>query len=110
MNRTLKDEITELHAQVCSALADPNRILILYTLAESPLHVSALAQELEIPQPTVSRHLKILKDRGMVTSLRDGQIVIYTIRDKRVIEALDLMRGLLADRLNKNSIMMQSTL
>ncbi|NIW49404.1 MAG: metalloregulator ArsR/SmtB family transcription factor, partial [Gammaproteobacteria bacterium] len=63
MAKSLRDEINKLHAQVCSGLADPNRILILYKLAEAPHNVSDLASSLEIPQPTVSRHLKVLRER-----------------------------------------------
>ncbi len=99
MAKTLRDEINILHAQVCSGLADPNRILILYELDKGPHNVSDLAATLEIPQPTVSRHLKILRERNMVTSERDGQSVFYSLTDKRVIQALDLLRGMLADSL-----------
>jgi len=99
MAKTLRDEINILHAQVCSGLADPNRILILYELNKGPHNVSDMATTLEIPQPTVSRHLKILRERNMVTSERDGQSVFYSLADKRVIQALDLLRGMLADSL-----------
>jgi ArsR family transcriptional regulator len=95
----LKKEINQLHAQVCSGLADPNRILILYTLHDSPSNVSDLAKALEIPQPTISRHLKVLKDRGMVKAQRQGQSVIYSVADNRVIQALDLLRSILRDSL-----------
>ena len=85
---------------MCSALADSNRIMILYSLAERSMNVTELVQALDVPQPTVSRHLKILRDRGMVRSHRDGQQINYRLKDYRVIEALDLMRAMLADRLN----------
>lgn len=99
MAKSLKDEINRLHAQVCSGLADPNRILILYTLADAPHNVSDLSGMLEIPQPTVSRHLKVLRERDMVQSTRDGQSVFYSLSDERIIQALDLLRAMLADSL-----------
>ena len=99
MSKSLKDEINKLHAQVCSGLADPNRILILYTLAETPYNVSDLATTLEIPQPTVSRHLKVLRERSMVNADREGQSVYYSLADDRIIQALDLLRAMLADSL-----------
>ncbi|HKJ26471.1 MAG TPA: metalloregulator ArsR/SmtB family transcription factor [Anaerolineales bacterium] len=99
MAKSLRDEINILHAQVCSGLADPNRILILYTLADKPHNVSDMASILEIPQPTVSRHLKILRERSMVNAERDGQSVFYSLADERIITALDLLRAMLADSL-----------
>ena len=103
MTSALREEVNRLHAQVCSALADPNRILILYTLADKPLNVTDLAEEMELPQPTVSRHLKVLRERGMVTSERQGQSVVYSLGDERIIQALDLLRGMLADLLKSQS-------
>jgi ArsR family transcriptional regulator len=101
MENNLKAEITQLHAQVCSGLSDPTRILILYKVAENPINVSDLAATLEIPQPTVSRHLKVLKERRMVTRQREGKSVYYSLTDKRIIQALDLLRAVLANSLEE---------
>lgn len=90
-------ELSELHAHLCNALADPTRIRLLYMLHEGPCHVSALAERLEAPQSTVSRHLKVLRERGLVQAERHGQMVVYTLSDERVIRALEIMRQLLAD-------------
>ena len=97
MDQRLTEEINLLHAQICQGLADPNRILILYLLAESPHYVTELAEMLGVSQPTVSRHLKVLRDRGLVTSTREGNTVHYALRDRRVIQALDLLRAMMAD-------------
>lgn len=105
---TLKEEIFELHAQVCSGLADPNRILILYTLHEHPLNVTDLAETLGLPQPTVSRHLKILRERRLAYSQREGQSVYYHLADERVIAALDLLREVLASNLQDQSDLAES--
>ncbi|MGD2157666.1 MAG: metalloregulator ArsR/SmtB family transcription factor [Anaerolineales bacterium] len=95
----LAQEITQLHAELCSALADPRRILLLYALSEHPHNVSELAKKVEISQPAASRHLKILKQRGLVHATRKGTSVEYTLTDERLIEALNLLRSVLYDRL-----------
>lgn len=99
MDAQLVKEVTILHDQVCLALGDPKRILILYALSRQPRYVSELAQELDTPQPTISRHLKILRERGLVTAQRDGATVVYSLADDRMIQALDLMRAFLKDRI-----------
>lgn len=104
----LKAEITQLHAQVCSGLSDPTRILILYKVAQSPSNVSDLAAELNVSQPTVSRHLKVLRDRQMVVSQREGQSVFYSLADERIIRALDLLRAVLADALEDQAALIRS--
>ena len=99
MPRPPESEIRELHAQICQALADPTRIMLLYAIAESPQNVGELAEVLGLSQPNVSRHLKVLRERGMATATREGVNVVYSLSDKRVIRALDLMREVLSDYL-----------
>jgi len=103
MNKTLEAEVTQLHAEICAGLADPNRILILYTLSHSPRNVTEMCNELDMPQPLVSRHLKVLRERGMVTTERRGTIVIYSLADKRLTEALDLLRAAMRDMLTRRA-------
>jgi ArsR family transcriptional regulator len=107
MDERLEREVNLLHAHVCQALADPKRILILYALAESPKYVSELADKLDIPQPTISRHLKVLRERSLVTTEREGAAVYYSLTDARVIEALDLLRAVLSDTLTQRAQLAQ---
>lgn len=94
-NQTLSQEITLLHADICSALAEPRRILMLYALSERPFTVNDLSVEIGISQPATSRHLKILRERGLVRAVRQGVNVEYSLIDPRLIEALDTLRNVL---------------
>ncbi|MFO7623151.1 MAG: metalloregulator ArsR/SmtB family transcription factor [Anaerolineales bacterium] len=99
-NINLAHQISELHAELCSALADSKRLLILYALSEQSLNVGDLASNVGISQPAASRHLKILKERGLVRAERQGASVEYTLTDHRLIEALDTLLTVLRDRIN----------
>lgn len=103
---SLAKEVTELHADICSALADPKRILILYALAERRMTVGDLAAQVGISQPAASRHLKILRERGLVRSTRRGASIEYRIADYRLIEALDILRLVLRDRIQHRAQLM----
>ncbi len=103
MNHTLEQEINQLHAEFCAGLADPKRLLILYTLADAPHNVTELTTSLSMTQPAVSRHLKILRERGMVIATRQGPSVEYRLADRRLIEALDLLRAAMRDHLSHNA-------
>ena len=109
MPKPLVHELQVLHAEVCAALADPTRIAILYELADGPRCVSEIVAALELNQTTVSRHLRFLRDRCMVTTERSGPNVYYTLADQRVIQALDLMRAVLADILARRQALVQGT-
>ena len=103
---TLRREVFQLHAEICQALSDPSRILILYELREGRRNVGELAENLGLSQPTVSRHLKVLRDRGMVIAERDGTSVYYTLADRQVIEALNMLREVLARILEQRTALM----
>lgn len=99
MNKPLETEVLQLHAEICAGLADPSRIMILYALADGPHNVTEICNALNMPQPSVSRHLKTLRERRMVTTVRFGTVVQYSLADKRLVEALDLLRAVLRDGL-----------
>jgi DNA-binding transcriptional ArsR family regulator len=103
VNQTLKQEISQLEADFCSALSDPNRILMLYALSEKSLNVTELTNELGLNQPTTSRHLKVLRERGLVQTVRTGTTVTYHLTDQRLIQALDLLRSVMRDRLTQRA-------
>ncbi len=75
-NRDLTDEAT-----LFKALADPVRVSILATLAraEHEVCVCDFTSGVELNQSTVSHHLKILKDAGLVTSVRRGTWGYYSL-------------------------------
>lgn len=105
MSDSLREDVLRMHAQVCSGLADPNRLLIIYSLAEGPHCVNDIAAAMDMPQPTVSRHLKILRERGIVRAEREGQSIHYRISDMRIIQALDILRAILADQLREQVLL-----
>jgi len=99
MDESIKVEAGLLHEHICQALADPKRIVILYALAERSHNVTEIAEVLEVPQPTASRHLRILRERSLVSTERVGTQVVYSLNDPRIIEALDLMRAMVVSLL-----------
>ena len=57
--KKLEQEIGLLHERICSALGDPSRLLILYLLSEKDLFVNEIADAMNMPQSSVSRHLRV---------------------------------------------------
>jgi ArsR family transcriptional regulator len=108
MFQSLTQEVSQLEANLCSAFSDPTRILILYALNEQPHNVTELVNELGANQSTISRHLKVLRDHGLVQTTRQGVSITYTLADDRLIKALDILRSVLHDNLtSKANLMME---
>jgi ArsR family transcriptional regulator len=93
------DEITRLQAEVLKVLASPRRLEILHRIAEGPIEVGRLAEELGLSQPNVSQHLAVLRAAGIVEADRDGRETRYRLGDPDVLVACDVMRGVLERRL-----------
>lgn len=108
VNLTLKQEIIQLEADFCAALSEPTRILILYALKEKPLNVTELTNELGASQPTVSRHLKVLRDRRLVFAERHGTVITYHLADQRIVQAMDLLRAAMRDRLTQQANLVEA--
>jgi ArsR family transcriptional regulator len=67
--------------RVMKALSDPNRVKILKMLQQKSLCVCEMREALQISQPAVSKHLKVLEDAGMVNFKKDGLWVNYHLSD-----------------------------
>ena len=98
--QTPTQEISQLEANLCYAFVDSTRILILYALNDHPHNVTELTLHLGAPQSKISRHLKVLRDLGLVRTTRRGVTITYELADLRLIEALDILRGVLRDGIN----------
>ena len=104
----LEQEVYLMHDRICYALGDPKRVLILYALLDGPRCVGELVEELGVPQSTVSRHLRVLRERGLAVPERRGTAMYYSVSDRRIIEALDLLRAILSSQLAASAEMAQS--
>lgn len=109
IDQALEREIRLLHAQICQALADPKRIALLYTLEQGPMCVTDLADAMGVPQPTISYHLKVLRERGLVVAEPEGTATYYGLADRRIIEALNTLRSMLADILAEQAELVRGT-
>ena len=87
------DRVTlyEFHAQFCKTLADANRLLIIAELAKGERSVSDLANKLELGQSNVSKHLALMRERGLVDTRRDGASIYYSLSDPMIIKAIELL-------------------
>ena len=76
-------------ADVYSAIADPTRRALLLRLAKGARNVNELLEPFSISQPSVSRHLKVLRDAGLVRSSKQGRLRVYQIEADKLREVHD---------------------
>ena len=95
------DEIEILQAEILRTLAHPRRLRIIHRLAGGPVEVGRIAVDLGISQPNASQHLAVMRAAGVVEAERNGREVRYRLSDPEIVAACDLMRGVLARRLDR---------
>lgn len=95
-------ELFIMKAELCKAFSDPKRLIIINELRNGEKQVGDLALNLELPQAVVSRHLAVLREKGVVTPRREGTNVYYSLTDKEIIKACDLVHQILLNHLAKN--------
>lgn len=79
-----------VQADFMKALAHPTRLQILELLRPGERCVCEIFPALNLEQPSISRHLAILKKEGLLRSRKDGLKVIYRASDTRIYEIIDI--------------------
>jgi ArsR family transcriptional regulator len=103
-----KLQLFKHQADICKTLADPKRLMILHELRDGEKSVSQLVSALNLPQANVSQHLAILRERGIVTTRREGTTIYYMLANPKIGQACDLVREVLADQLSRNQALVRS--
>jgi len=96
----LEDErFYEAHADFCSACSNANRLKILDVLKNGEQYaVSDIERITGISQSTVSQHLKLMRDRGIVTRERDGVNNYYAVADDRIVDGMETIRAVVKEQ------------
>jgi ArsR family transcriptional regulator len=75
--------------KVFKAIADGTRREILQLLREGDLSAGEIAARFDLTKPAISHHLSVLKEAGLAVERREGQQIIYTLREDSILEAVD---------------------
>ena len=80
----LSDDTATRISDIFSALADPTRIRIISLLMENEICVGDLCLLLDMTQPAISHHLRIMRNLRVVSSRKEGRHVFYTLADQHI--------------------------
>ena len=99
-----KDRLNKFRAKIFYAFSDPIRLDIIEFLKDGEKCVCEIIPCLRMPQPIVSRHLKILKDCGLVKDRKDGTRRFYSITDGKVSNIIDTVSSEVVENLSQHAI------
>jgi ArsR family transcriptional regulator, virulence genes transcriptional regulator len=89
--------IFEIQADLCRCMSSATRIEIVHVLRDGPQRVSEIARITSQPQTTISRHLGVLRNGGIVISHRHAQDIVYQIANPKIVNICDMMREVLME-------------
>ena len=88
----MTDTLRRFKAGFFQALSHPTRIAIVELLRDGELSAGALIERLGVEQANASQHLTVLRAKHIVVSRKVGNQVFYSVRDRLILEVLDVMR------------------
>ena len=100
--------IFEIQADLCKALGNPVRLEIVHSLRQGSLKVSEIIQMTGYEQTTISRHLSVLRNAGILAAHGAGRDVVYQIANSKIVEMCDLVRQVLFEQSLQQSEMFKA--
>lgn len=92
MHEPMNETECTILAELFSTMSNPTRLRMFCALQEGRRTVSQLAEAAGISMQNASQHLRLMRDKGLVATQREGQHVFYTIVDPRFVQGARLMR------------------
>jgi len=92
---------------MCKVFSHPTRLEILNTLREEEMSVSALAGRLKLAIGNLSQHLNMMKQRRVLVSRKEGNMVYYRLANAKMLKAFDLIRETLLEQMQRESTLVR---
>ncbi len=103
----MQAEVCGRHAEMCKVFTHPIRLQILDILRAQEASVSDLAGRLGVAMGNLSQHLNMMKQRRVLVSRKDGNIVFYRLANPKMLKAFDLMREILLEQMQRESFLVR---
>ncbi len=103
----MEDQIYIYHAEMCKVFSHPKRLELINILRNEEISVSELSQRLGITIGNLSQHLIMMRQRHILTSRKEGNVIYYRIANPRLLEAFDLLREILFEQIRGDAALIQ---
>ncbi|MBT3391131.1 MAG: helix-turn-helix transcriptional regulator [Chloroflexi bacterium] len=84
-------KLARKRASFCSIFGNTRRVLIAWTLGEDEMSVGDIAKTLDISLQNTSQHLRLMKDKGILSARRDGKTIFYRIAENELTDSCPIM-------------------
>ena len=99
----MEDRIYFYHAEMCKVFSHPKRLEVIDILRDSEMSVGDLTEKLGLSIGNLSQHLAMMKERHILLTRKDGNVVYYRIANPRLLQAFDLLREILFEQIRQDA-------
>lgn len=99
----MDDQIYSYHADMCKVFSHPKRLEIINVLRDREMSVGELSRRLELAIGNLSQHLAMMRERRILVTRKEGNVVYYRIANPRLLEAFDLLREILFEQIRQDA-------
>ncbi|MDV2988698.1 MAG: metalloregulator ArsR/SmtB family transcription factor [Dehalogenimonas sp.] len=103
----MEDEIYQYHAEMCQVFSHAKRLEAINLLRDGELSVSELAHKLGLNVGNLSQHLSMMKERRILISRKEGNMVYYRIVNPKLVRCFDMMREMLFEQIRHDAALIQ---
>lgn len=103
----MEDPIYAHHAEMCKVFSHPKRLELINTLRGKEMSASDLGERLGLSPGNLSQHLTMMKERRILVSRKEGNMVYYRIANLRLLDAFDLLREIMFEQIGKDAALLK---
>ena len=103
----MEDQIYTYHAEMCKVFSHAKRLELINVLREKEISAGELGEILGLTPANLSQHLSMMRERHILVSRKEGNMVYYRIANPRLLEAFDLLREIMFEQIRQDAALIQ---
>ncbi len=103
----MEDQIYSYHAEMCKVFSHPKRLELINLLRDREMSVSELSHGLGMAPANLSQHLAMMRERHILVSRKEGNMVYYRIANPKLLQAFDMLREILFEQIRQDAALIR---
>ena len=103
----MEDQIYIYHAEMCKVFSHPKRLELINLLRDKEMSAGELRGKLGLAPANLSQQLTMMRERHILVSRKEGNVVYYRITNPRLLKAFDLLQEILFEQIRQDAALIQ---
>ena len=104
----MDDQVYAYHAEMCQVFSHAKRLELIDVLRGGEMSVGDLSRRMGMALANLSQHLAMMRERRILLSRKEGNLVYYRIANPKLLQAFDMLREILFEQIRQDAALIQS--